>query len=477
MKTEHSFIGEDFLLQSKTARRLFHDYAEMMPIIDYHCHLPVQQIADNYSFLNMTDLWLRGDHYKWRAMRTLGVDEKYISGNGSDEEKFLQWAEIVPYTIRNPLFHWTQLELSNPFGVNELLNKSNGKRIYDHCNTLLKKNDFSAKGLLKHFGVKVVCTTDDPCDDLHFHQAIKRSNFNVKVLPAFRPDQVLQIAGGRSFKNYIQRLSKASSTAVKDMDSLLHALQQRIDFFDMHGGKLADHGLSYIPSYNEERKKEANDLLQRVLKDPEINISRSDEDNYAGFVLFHLCQMYQAKGWVQQFHLGALRNTNSGKLKQFGANTGFDSIGDFQQASTMAALFDKLDEAGHLAKTVLYNLNPADNEIFATMAGNFNEGPGKGKMQFGAAWWFLDQLDGMEKQINSLSNMSILSCFIGMLTDSRCFLSYSRHEYFRRLLCNIFGKDMEAGLIPNDEKWTGKIIQDICYYNAAEYFGWKGKSH
>jgi glucuronate isomerase len=472
MENKKSFIGEDFLLQNKTAKRLYHEYAGKMPIIDYHCHLPVQQIADNYTFKNLTDIWLRGDHYKWRAMRTLGVDEKYITGEGSDEEKFLHWAEIVPYTVRNPLFHWTQLELKDPFGITDLLGKTNGKNIYDHCNKLLQKPGFSAQGLLKHFNVKSVCTTDDPCDDLHYHEVIRKSDFSVKVIPAFRPDKALQIGGGDSFRNYINRLAKISDIPIKDIDSLLQSLQQRVDHFHQHGGRLADHGLKYIPAFDEKDKKAINDHFIQVLKGDDSVLSSVMQDNYAGYVLFHLCKMYHEKSWVQQFHLGALRNTNSGKLKKFGPDTGCDSIGDFRHASGLAALFDKLDQTGELTKTILYNLNPADNEIFATMTGNFNEGPGKGKIQFGAAWWFLDQLDGMEKQINVLSNMSILSCFVGMLTDSRCFLSYSRHEYFRRLLCNIFGKDMEAGLIPDDEKWTGKIIQDICYNNAKEYFGW-----
>ena len=473
MGNKKSFIGEDFLLQNNTAKRLYHEYAGKMPIIDYHCHLPVQQIADNYTFENLTDIWLRGDHYKWRALRTLGVDEKYITGDGSDEEKFLHWAEMVPYTVRNPLFHWTQLELKDPFGVTDLLNKANGKRIYDQCNKLLKTPDFSAQGLLTHFNVKVVCTTDDPCDDLHYHQAVKKSKFTIKVLPAFRPDKVLQIGDGNAFRNYIKRLSKVSGIEIKNLDGLLGALRQRVEFFTQQGGGLADHGLNYIPLFNEKDKKSINDHFVKVLKGDDANVeSPVVRDNYAGFVLFHLCKMYHENGWVQQFHLGALRNTNSGKLKKFGPNTGFDSIGDFRHAPGLAALFDKLDQTGELAKTILYNLNPADNDIFATMAGNFSEGPGKGKMQYGAAWWFLDQLDGMEKQINSLSNMGILSCFVGMLTDSRCFLSYSRHEYFRRLLCNIFGKEMEAGLIPNDEKWIGQIIQDICYNNAKKYFGW-----
>lgn len=472
MEDNTNFIGDNFLLQNETARKLYHDFAKQMPIIDYHCHLPVKEIAEDYRFPNLTDIWLRGDHYKWRAMRTLGIDEKYITGNATDQEKFRQWASIVPYTMRNPLYHWAHMELKNPFGVTTLLSADTADAVYAHCNELLEKPEYSAKGLLKHFEVKVVCTTDDPCDDLQYHEKIASDGFEVKVLPAFRPDKVLQLGGGDSFRRYLKQLSETSGIIIKDISSLLNALQARVDYFHDHGGRLADHGLSYIPAFDEKDMKAVEEKFKQVLSGDDAGLDVKIQDAYIGYVLLELCKMYQEKGWVQQFHVGALRNVNSGKLKAFGADTGFDSIGDFSQAATMGAFFDQLDRENKLAQTILYNLNPADNEVFATMAGNFNEGPGKGKMQYGSAWWFLDQLDGMEKQINALSNMGILSCFVGMLTDSRSFLSYSRHEYFRRLLCNIFGKDVEAGLLPNDEKWIGKIIQDICYNNANNYFGW-----
>ncbi len=465
-------FGEEFLLQNDTARQLYHDYAEKMPVIDFHCHLPVKQIADDYTFKNLTDIWLRGDHYKWRAMRTLGVDEKFITGSASDEDKFLKWAEVVPDTLRNPLFHWTHLELKDPFGVEAYLNTDNAKQIYEHCNSLLKKPAFTTQGLLKHYNVTSVCTTDDPCDSLEHHDRLKESDFSTKVLPAFRPDSVLKIEAGQVFRNYVKNLSEVSGISVNNLDSLLEALRNRVNYFHEKGARLADHGLNFIPAFDEKNKAAVEQTLKSVLGGTD-NILDVDIENYRGLVLFELCKMYHEKGWVQQFHLGALRNVNKGKLKTFGPDTGFDSIGDYRQAPGLAALLDKLEQGGQLAKTILYNLNPADNELFATMPGNFNEGPGKGKIQYGAAWWFLDQLDGMEEQINALSNMGILSCFVGMLTDSRSFLSYSRHDYFRRLLCNIFGKDMEDGLLPNDERWIGKMIENICYNNAKEYFGWE----
>lgn len=462
-------FDENFLLQNETARVLYHDHAAKMPIIDYHCHLPVAQIAEDYSFPNMTDIWLRGDHYKWRAMRTLGVDEQYITGAASDEEKFIKWAEVVPQTLRNPLFHWTHLELKNPFKVQTYLHKDNAKEVYAHCNALLQQPEFTTQGLLKHFRVTTVCTTDDPCDTLNYHQQLLSSDFKIKILPAFRPDKVLDIGGKSDFRTYIKRLSNASNVSIHNLETLLEALEKRVHYFHENGGRLADHGLSYIPLFDLATRKEADQVLQQVLKGDD-NISEAEKDNFSGLLLYHLCEMYHEKNWIQQFHLGALRNTNTGKLKAFGPDTGFDSMGDYAQAVGLAGLLDQLEQAGKLTQTILYNNNPADNELFATMVGNFNEGPARGKLQYGSAWWFLDQLDGMERQINALSNMGILSCFIGMLTDSRSFLSYSRHDYFRRLLCNLFGKDIEAGLLPNDEQWIGKIIEDISYNNAREYF-------
>jgi glucuronate isomerase len=467
---KNTFIGENFLLQNDTARRLYHDYAREMPVIDYHCHLPVNQIDENRNFNNLTDIWLRGDHYKWRAMRTLGVAEKYITGDAPDEEKFRRWAAISPYTVRSPLFHWTQMELKDPFGIEDLLCAENASAVYGHCNALLQQPEYSARGLLSHFRVTTVCTTDDPCDDLRHHEHLAASDFTTRVLPAFRPDKVLRLDGGPAFRTYLDRLGDAAGVRIHGLDTLLEALAKRVDYFHDRGGRLSDHGLNYIPRFDPHDAGRVEKDLAGVLQGR--SVSPEAQDNYAGYVLFQLCRMYHRKGWVQQFHLGALRNTNTRKLGIYGPDTGFDSIGDYPQAAGMAALFDQLEQSEELAKTILYNLNPADNEVFASMVGNFNEGPSRGKMQYGAAWWFLDQLDGMEKQINALSQIGILSCFVGMLTDSRSFLSYSRHEYFRRLLCNIFGKDIEAGYLPNDEKWIGSIIQDICYHNARQYFDW-----
>lgn len=472
-KMSNQFIGEDFLLHSSTAKRLYHDYAETMPIIDYHCHLPVAQIRENTHFQNLTDIWLRGDHYKWRAMRTFGVEERFITGDGSDRDKFRRWAAVVPHTLRNPLFHWTHMELKNPFGITELLGEANADKVYDHCNELLATDAFSAKGLLEHFQVRTVCTTDDPCDDLKDHDLIRESGFKIKVLPAFRPDKILNLTGGDSFRRYVERLSACSSVSITDLQSLLDALENRVAYFHSKGGGLADHGLNYVPLFDPHGEKAVDETLKKVLAgDDRAASDPRAVDAYAGYVLYRLCGMYHAKGWVQQFHLGALRNVNTKKLEVFGPDTGFDSIGDFPQAQGLAGLFDSLERSQQLTKTILYNLNPADNDVFATMIGNFMEGPTRGKMQYGASWWFLDQLDGMEKQINSLSNMGLLGCFVGMLTDSRSFLSYSRHDYFRRLLCDILGRDVEAGLLPADEKWLGGMVQDICYNNAHEYFNW-----
>lgn len=467
-----SFLDDDFLLPNETARRLYHEYAADMPIIDYHCHLPPAEIEGNRQFENLTAIWLHGDHYKWRAMRTLGVEEKFITGDASDEEKFKQWAAIVPYTLRNPLYHWTHMELKNPFGITELLHEGNAAAIYAEAGRQLSEPGFSTRGLLQHFRVETVCTTDDPCDDLRHHRALHQRPFGTQVLPAFRPDKVFQLGGGEAYRQYISRLADAAGTPIKDLDSLLEALGRRVDYFHAQGGRLADHGLTHIPLFDADIRPGLDAAFRAVLQGQD-GVDPATQDSFTGYLLWELCRLYHDRDWVQQFHLGALRNTNSGKLKAYGPDTGFDSIGDYRQAEGLAALFDKLDREGRLAKTILYNLNPADNELFATMTGNFNEGPARGKMQYGSAWWFLDQLDGMEKQLNALSNMGILSCFVGMLTDSRSFLSYSRHEYFRRLLCRIFGQDVQAGLLPADLPWLGKIVQDICYNNAKQYFGWQ----
>ena len=465
---EATFIHDDFLLQNEKARILYHQYAKDMPIIDYHNHLPPHEIATNKKFKNLTEIWLKGDHYKWRAMRGFGVDEKYITGDASDKEKFYQWAKVVPYTVRNPLFHWTQLELQNPFGVSDYLNESTAPSIYEHCNELLQKDEFSTQGLLQHFKVEMVGTTDDPCDDLAAHRQLAADDFGTKVLPSFRPDKVCGIQNREAFLEYIQRLEIVSGVKITNISSLLEALQQRVNYFHDNGCRVSDHGFQQLPStfkLSSGSEKEFSDFLSSRGAKP-----FSEPEAFFGFILVELCKMYHAKGWVQQFHLGALRNNNTRMLRILGPDTGFDSIADVSQAASLSRFFDELDTTSQLTKTILYNLNPADNELFATMTGNFNDGTVKGKIQFGSGWWFLDQKDGMEKQLNALSNMGLISTFVGMLTDSRSFLSYSRHEYFRRILCNLFGTEMLNGELPDDEKWIGEIVQNICYYNAKEYF-------
>ena len=466
---QKTFITDDFLLRSETARTLYHDFAKEMPIIDYHCHLPPDQIAENKQFENLTQIWLYGDHYKWRAMRANGVDEKYCTGNASDWEKFEQWAATVPYTMRNPLYHWTHLELLRYFGIDILLNKDTAREIYDECSAKLKQPDYSVKSLLNKMNVKVVCTTDDPTDSLAYHQQISNSDFNIKVLPTFRPDKaMLLIDSPTAFQEYLTKLENVAGTGkIDSYESLLEALRNRHDFFASMGGKLSDHGLEHIyASFDVEAAKQAfhSAINGEVATEEQRNAFKS-------VLLYDLAKLDHEKSWTQQFHLGALRNNNSRMLRELGPDTGWDSIGDYSQAQALSAFLNKLDSTDQLAKTILYNLNPADNEVIATMTGNYNDGTIAGKMQFGSGWWFLDQKDGMERQINALSNMGLLSRFVGMLTDSRSFLSYPRHEYFRRILCNLIGNDVENGELPNDIPWLGKLVQDICYHNARNYFG------
>jgi glucuronate isomerase len=463
-----SFLHEDFLLKSEFAKTLYHQYAKDLPIIDYHCHLPPQDIARNRQFENLTKIWLEGDHYKWRAMRTLGIDEKYITGDASDKEKFNKWAYTVPYTLRNPLYHWTHLELSRYFKLNTLVNPETAEDIYTAATGTLQHPEYSARGILQKMNVEVVCTTDDPTDSLEHHQKIKADKFSIKILPTFRPDKAYAVESPEVYNAYLDKLSKLTGIEMTTFTSLLQALQNRVDYFHQNGCRLSDHGLEQL--YYPERKEVHNpDILFKSLRDNKA--LGTEQINYFKFtVLLELGRMYHAKGWTQQYHLGALRNTNVRMLGKLGPDTGFDSIGDFQQSVALAKFLNELDSTNQLTKTILYNLNPGNNEVMATMIGNFNDGSSKGKIQFGSAWWFLDQKDGMEKQINALSNLGLLSCFIGMLTDSRSFMSYPRHEYFRRILCNIIGQDVENQELPKDEKWLGKIVSDICYYNAKSYF-------
>ena len=464
------FLDENFLLQSETAKRLYHDFAENMPIIDYHCHLPVEQIANDINFENLTQIWLYGDHYKWRAMRANGVDESYCTGNKSDYEKFEKWAETVPYTLRNPLYHWCHLELQRYFDVHKILNPASAKEIYEECTNKLQTKEYSVRNLLRKMNVKVVCTTDDPVDSLEHHQKIKDDGFEIKILPAFRPDKAMNVDDPAAFNSYINKLETVNGMAVTSYQSYLSALKQRHDFFAKMGCSVSDHGLEsiYAEDFTDE---EINSSFKKIREGKELSIDERLKLKSA--LLFQFAIWDHEKGWVQQYHLGAQRNNNVRMLKSLGPDTGWDSIGDFSHAESLAKFLGKLDSTNQLTKTILYNLNPTDNELFATMAGNFNDGTIPGKIQFGAAWWFLDQKDGMTKQLNALSNMGLLSRLVGMLTDSRSFLSYPRHEYFRRILCNLFGEEIESGELPNDVEWTGKVIQDICYNNAKDYFTWK----
>ncbi|WP_026463916.1 glucuronate isomerase [Adhaeribacter aquaticus] len=463
-----NFITDNFLLQTEVAQRLYHDYAKNLPIIDYHNHLPPKSIAEDEAYENITQLWLAGDHYKWRAMRVLGIEEKYITGSASDEEKFLTWAAAVPYTMRNPLYHWTHLELKNSFGITDLLSEKNAKAVYHHCNSLLQGPEFTSRRLLEKYNVEMVGTTDDPADNLYYHKEIKYTDFNVKVLPSFRPDKAFNLAGGNAFRAYLQQLSEASGVTILNIDTLLEALQNRMEYFHEIGCRISDHGLSYIPLPTKKASNLDNIFVKVLAGDDQE--ATAHQDDFTRFILMELCRMYHQKGWVQQFHLGPLRDNNSRKLQLFGPNTGFDSIGDFNQALGLTTFLDDLEKTDQLAKTILYNLNPSDNAVFAAMTGNFQSEKVKGKVQFGSGWWFMDQLDGMRDQINTLSNIGLISCFIGMLTDSRSFLSFSRHEYFRRLLCDILANDINQGLLPADIPWIGKLVQDICYYNAKNYF-------
>jgi glucuronate isomerase len=467
MKT---FLTEDFLLQTDFAKNLYHNFAKKLPIIDYHNHLPPNEIAADKQFDNITQVWLYGDHYKWRAMRAFGINEKYITGDASDKEKFLKWAEVVPFTIRNPLFHWTHLELKAYFGIDEILSPENAEEIYDKTAKILQEKTHSANGLLKLMNVESLCTTDDPIDTLEYHNTIQKDPSKVKTFPTFRPDKSFAVENVKTYNKYLSRLEKVSNSSIENYVDLLNALENRIDFFNENGCRLSDHGLGQLHFFNTE-KYEIAVLFDKIKAHKDLS---KDEVAFFKFkTMIALGKMYHKKGWTQQLHLGAIRDNNKRLLEKLGPDTGFDSISDLSQAEALSGLLNTLDQTNQLTKTIVYNLNPADNEVFATMVGNFNDGSIKGKVQYGAAWWFLDQKDGMEKQINTLSNQGLLSCFVGMLTDSRSFLSFTRHEYFRRILCNIIGTDVANGELPNDEAFLGKIVSDICYYNAKNYFNFK----
>lgn len=463
------FLDDNFVLENDVAQLLYHQFSKHLPIIDYHCHLDPKLIAEDYQFDNLGEIWLGGDHYKWRALRANGVDERYITGKDTSHwDKFEKWAETVPYTMRNPLYHWTHLELKTAFGVTKLLNPKTAREIYDECTAKLRTEAFSARGLMKHYNVEVVCTTDDPADSLEHHIALQKEGFEIKVLPTWRPDKAMAVENPAEYRAYIEKLSKVSGVYISTFTDLLTALRRRHDFFASVGCRLSDHGLDQF--YAEDfTGKEIDIIFNKVYGGKELSLE--ERLKFKSALLYEGAIMDWEKGWTQQFHFGALRNNSSRLFNKLGADVGGDSIGDCSQALQMSKFLNRLDTTNKLAKTILYNLNPRDNDLVATMIANFQDGSVAGKIQFGSGWWFLDQKQGMEAQLNSLSNQGLLSRFVGMLTDSRSFLSYPRHEYFRRILCNLIGQDVEKGLLPASElDFLGKMVGDISYYNAKSYF-------
>jgi glucuronate isomerase len=464
-----NFLDENFLLQTETAKKLYHEHASKMPIIDYHCHLIPSMVANDHQFKTLTEAWLGGDHYKWRAMRTNGIDEKFCTGKDTtDWEKFEKWAETVPNTMRNPLYHWTHLELKTAFGIDKLLSPATAREIYDECTAKLQTPEYSARNLMRKYKVEVVCTTDDPIDSLEHHIKTKKDGFEIKMLPTWRPDKAMAVENSANFRSYVEQLAKVAGISISTFDDMIVALRKRQDFFAEVGCKLSDHGIEefYAEDYTEDEIKA---IFNKVYGGQELIHSEVLQFKSAMMVIF--AEMDWEKGWTQQFHYGTIRNNNTRLFNQLGPDTGFDSIGTFNTAKALAKFLNRLDSQNKLTKTILYNLNPADNEMIATMIGNFQDGTVAGKIQFGSGWWFLDQKDGMEKQMNSLSVLGLLSRFVGMLTDSRSFLSYPRHEYFRRTLCNLIGNDVENGLLPHQEmEFIGKMVENISYNNAKSFF-------
>ncbi|MFZ0828871.1 MAG: glucuronate isomerase [Verrucomicrobiia bacterium] len=465
------FIHEEFLLSNRTARKLYHQYAEAEPIFDYHCHLAPRDIAANRQFKNLFEIWLAGDHYKWRAMRTNGVAERFCTGSASPFDKFKAWAATVPHTLRNPLYHWTHLELKRYFGIADLLDEKSAGRIWKQANEKLATPELTTQGILKKFKVKVVCTTDDPVDNLEYHREFASQGHPTKMLPAFRPDQALTVDQPASFNPWVEQLAAASNVDINRFSAFVTALKQRHDFFHAQGCRLSDHGLNHcFADFCTE--KTAADIFARARRGKMV--SPQEHGQFASFMMLFFGRLDAARGWTKQLHLGALRSANTRLLKQLGPDTGFDSIGDWPQTSALALYLDRLDQENALPKTIIYNLNPADNYAVATMIGNYQDGTSPGKLQFGSGWWFLDQKEAMEWQLNALSNLGLVSRFIGMITDSRSFMSYPRHEYFRRTLCNLIGRDVEKGLLPGDESLTGPMIRNLCYANARNYLAFPG---
>ncbi len=462
------FLDNDFLLQTATAQQLYHGHAAGMPIYDYHCHLSPQEIAEDRRYENIGEIWLGGDHYKWRAMRTNGVAERFVTGDAAWRKKFQQWAETVPQTIRNPLYHWTHLELQRYFGIDALLGPATADGIWEACNAQLQTPEFSARNLMRKMNVNLVCTTDDPIDDLRFHRQIAADGFGIKVLPTFRPDKAANLSDPAAFRGYVEKLARAAEMEIQGFAALVEAVEKRHAYFHAQGCRLSDHGVGYVPDA-QATAAELDAIFQKAMQGSAVSLA--EQEAFLATFLYEVGKMNHARGWAQQFHVGVFRNNNSRLFRALGPDTGFDSIADYRQGPGLVRLLDRLDSSNQLAKTILYNINPADNELMATMAGNYQDGSVPGKMQFGSGWWFLDQKDGMEKQMNALSNLGLLSRFVGMLTDSRSFLSYPRHEYFRRILCNLLGNDVENGEIPAVMELLGHMVENICYHNAVRYFG------
>lgn len=464
-----NFMDENFLLQTETAQKLYHEHAAKMPIIDYHCHLIPQMVAEDHKFRSLTEIWLGGDHYKWRAMRSNGVAEKYCTGTDTtDWEKFEKWAETVPYTFRNPLYGWTHLELKTAFGIDKVLNPKTAREIYEECNEKLKQPEYSARGMMRRYHVETVCTTDDPVDSLEWHKMTRESGFEIKMIPAWRPDKAMAVENAQNFRAYIEKLAEVSGVNICKFQDVIDALQKRHDFFAENGCRLSDHGIEefYAEDYTD---AEIETIFNKVYGGTEL--THEEILKFKSAMMVKFAEMDHTSGWAQQFHYGAIRDNNRRMFRLLGPDTGFDSIGQFNTAKAMSKFLNRLASEEKLTKTIIYNLNPADNEVVATMLGNFQDGTCPGKIQWGSGWWFLDQKDGMEKQMNALSLLGLLSRFVGMLTDSRSFLSYPRHEYFRRVLCNLVGRDVENGEIPVSEmERVNQMIEDISYYNAKNYF-------
>lgn len=463
-----AFLDEDFLLNSNPARTLYHEYAVKEPIFDYHCHLPPDQIAENRRFKNLYEIWLAGDHYKWRAMRTNGVKEEFCTGSASDYDKFLAWAKTVPHTLRNPLYHWTHLELKRYFGYEGLLNEKTAPEVWELANERLATPAYTTQGLITRSQVKVICTTDDPVDSLCHHRVLgEQKSFQTQVLPTFRPDKALAVNQPTVFNGWCEQLAAATGEDCRTLSSFLSALEKRHTYFHEMGCRLSDHGLEHC--YADFCLESVARLIFDKARSGKA-VDPVDHGRFASYVMLFLGRLDARRGWTKQLHLGAMRNNNTRLFKKLGPDTGFDSIGDFPQARALSTFLNELDRTDELPRTIIYNLNPADNYVMGTMIGNFQDGSIPGKIQFGSGWWFLDQKEAMEWQMNTLSNLGLLSRFVGMLTDSRSFLSYSRHEYFRRVLCNLIGNDVECGELPEDYEWLGGVVRDICFRNAEGYF-------